>query len=467
MIPATCFKNRNVALFGLGVSGLPAARSLIAGGCALVAWDDNPKSCDVAAQAGIHVADLKSEDWTQIDALILAPGVPLTHPEPHWTVKLAKKFDVPIIGDVEIFERERAARAPKSRLVAVTGTNGKSTTTALIAHTLEALGESVGLGGNIGRAVLELEDVHDDAVYVIEYSSYQIDLTPGLKPDAGLLLNLSPDHLDRHGTMAHYAEVKARLVMAAAQNGVAIIGVDDQYCIDIAKEIESTGNTIVRISVEHPVSDGVYARDGILYECHDGIESKVGDLFGADALRGDHNAQNAAAAYATARHFGYEPKAILHALKSFPGLAHRMEPLGKVGSVQFVNDSKGTNADATAHALQSFDNIFWIAGGRAKSGGIEPLSPFFGRIRHAFLIGEAAEIFAKTLSGKVSFTISGDLVSAVRDASRAAQEFSRASQGAPSVVLLSPAAASFDQYRSFEVRGDAFRNAVKEVVEQR
>ncbi|MBZ0217354.1 MAG: UDP-N-acetylmuramoyl-L-alanine--D-glutamate ligase, partial [Fimbriimonadaceae bacterium] len=338
MIPATCFKNRKVALFGLGISGLPAAKSLLAGGATLVVWDDKPESRTIAAEAGFDVADLGTADWTTFDALILSPGVPLTHPEPHWVVKLAHEFDVPIIGDVELFERERAARAPKSRLVAITGTNGKSTTTALIAHVLETLGETVGLGGNIGRAVLELDDVRNDAVYVIEYSSYQIDLTPGLKPDAGLLLNLSPDHLDRHGDMAHYAEVKARLVQAAAENGLAIIGVDDQYGLDIAKKIESTGKKVAQISVLHPVPFGVYARDGILYECDGERHTEVGDLAGADALRGAHNWQNAAAAYAAARHFGHERGAILAALKSFPGLAHRMEPLGQIGDVRFVND---------------------------------------------------------------------------------------------------------------------------------
>ncbi len=466
MIPATCFKNRKVALFGLGTSGLAAARSLVAGGAEVVAWDDNSDSRERAVTAGVSVADLESADWARFGELVLAPGVPLTHPAPHWVVNRAHEFAVPIIGDLEIFERERAVRAPGSRLIAITGTNGKSTTTALSAHTMQMLGQKVGLGGNIGRAVLDLDDLDDKAIYTIEYSSYQIDLTPGMKPDAGILLNLSPDHLDRHGDMAHYAEVKSRLVEAAAQKGVAILGVDDIYCREIAKKIEDAGNRIVRISVENPVSHGVYVQDGILFDCLGEREIRVGDLAGADALRGTHNWQNAAAAYAAARYFGHKSGDILAALKSFPGLAHRMEPLAKIGPVRFVNDSKGTNADAAAHALQSYNNIFWIAGGRAKSGGIESLMPFFGRIRHAFLIGEAAEIFAKTLSGKVSFTISGDLEAAVVAAASAAKDFSSASGDAPSVVLLSPAAASFDQYSNFEVRGDAFRNAVNSIADQ-
>jgi len=466
MISATCFHGHTVALFGLGGSGLAAARSLIAGGAAVAAWDDSFASREAAAANGIPLSDLNDADWSKFSALVLAPGVPLTHPIPHWTVKQAQAAGVPVIGDLELFERERAARAPDSRLVAITGTNGKSTTTALVAHVLRVLGETVGMGGNIGRAILDLDDVDDSTVYSVEYSSYQIELTPGMRPDAGILLNLTPDHLDRHGDMAHYAGVKAQLVEAAARHGRAIIGVDDPYCLEIAEKIETPERKPIRISVVRPVDCGVYVVDGKLYDAIDGPAAEAGNLAGCDALRGAHNWQNAAAAYAAARVLGHDSTAILPALKTFPGLAHRMEPLGRAGAVRFVNDSKATNADAAAHALQSYNNIFWIAGGRAKSGGIEPLAPFFGRIHHAYLIGEAAEIFAKTLSGKVSFTISGDLETAVRQAASDAHDFSCDTRDAAPVVLLSPAAASFDQYRSFEVRGDAFRNTVKRIVDR-
>lgn len=460
MVPATSFAGRTVAVFGLGTSGLAAARALVTGGASVACWDDGAAGREAALEAGFALTDLNDADWSSFAALVLAPGVPLTHPEPHWTVALANKAGVEIIGDTELFERERALRAPSSRLVAITGTNGKSTTTALVHHILKSAGTATALGGNIGVPVLGLPDVSDETVYVVEYSSYQIDLTPGLAPAVGILLNVSEDHLDRHGTLEHYAAVKARLVEAAATKGVAVIGVDDDVSAKIADAIEKDGGRVLRISSMGQIERGVYVEDGRLFQALGDSVQELADLTGILSLRGAHNGQNAAAAFAACRALGLAPHQIAAGLASFPGLAHRMQEVARQGRVIFVNDSKATNADAAARALASFETIYWIAGGRAKSGGIASLAPFFPRIMHAYLIGEAAEDFAKTLDGKVPFTISGDLDSAV---ARAAADAAGSRKDEP-VVLLAPACASFDQYRNFEVRGEAFREAVGKVT---
>ena len=448
MIPVTTFKGRKVALFGLGGSGLATARALVEGGAAVTAWDDNPDSVEKAAKAGIATADLHGIDWAAQAAFVLSPGVPLTHPKPHWTVDLARAAGVEIIGDVELFVRERRAHAPDCPFVAITGTNGKSTTTALIAHILTSAGRDTQLGGNIGTAVLTLDPPAPGRHYVVECSSYQIDLAPTLNPSAGILLNLTPDHLDRHGTMQHYADVKERLV---AGSDVAIVGVDDSYCSVIADRIEKSGRKVVRISRRQPLTDGLYAEGSAILRAEAGSIEKLADLDGIQTLRGSHNAQNAAAAIAACLAIGLSVTAIQAGLKSFPGLKHRMQPVARRGETVFVNDSKATNADAAAPALSSYDRIYWILGGLPKSGGIASLAPFFPRIAKAYLIGEAAPEFAATLGEAVSYEISGTLERAVAHAAADA-----ARDGQANVVMLSPACASFDQYKNFEVRGDAF-----------
>lgn len=448
MIPVTHFNGRKVALFGLGGSGLATARALLAGGAEVIAWDDNPDSVAKAAAAGVATADLRGIDWQAQAAFVLSPGVPLTHPKPHWTVDLARAAGVEIIGDVELFVRERRAHAPDCPFIAITGTNGKSTTTALIAHILTASGRDTQLGGNIGTAVLTLDPPEANRTYVVECSSYQIDLAPTLNPTAGILLNLTPDHLDRHGTMQHYADVKERLV---AGSDVAVVGVDDSYCSLIADRIEKAGGNVVRISRRQALADGLYA-DGtrILRASSAGLET-LADLDGIQTLRGSHNAQNAAAAIAACLAVGLTAKQIQSGLSSFPGLKHRMQPVGRKGLTTFVNDSKATNADAAAPALSSYERIYWIAGGLPKSGGIASLAPFFPRIAKAYLIGEAAPEFAATLGEAVPYEISGTLEKAVAHAAADA-----GAEGVANVVMLSPACASFDQYKNFEVRGDAF-----------
>lgn len=456
MIPVTSLKDRPVALFGLGGSGLATARALIAGGARVTAWDDSPASVAKAAEEGIPTGDLRALDWSDIAALVLAPGVPLTHPEPHWSVGLARGAGVEVIGDIELFCRERRLAIRRPPLAAITGTNGKSTTTALLAHLMKVGGRDVQIGGNFGPAILGLEPPKPGRVYVIECSSYQVDLAPGLDPSVGILLNLSPDHIDRHGTMEHYAEVKERLVAGVEAGGTAVIGVDDDWSRAIADRAEAAGKHVVRLSVREKLDNGIWLDGGTLVVAEKGATVFTLPLAGIGSLRGAHNAQNAAAAFAAARALGLAPEVIAAGIRSFPGLAHRMEQVRTIGDVLFVNDSKATNADAAERALTSFDDIFWIAGGKPKEGGIVPLKPYFPRVRKAYLIGVAAEDFAATLGDAVLHEMSGTLDAAVASAARDAA----ASGLAHPVVLLSPACASFDQFRNFEVRGDAFRDLV-------
>lgn len=448
MIAATTFKGKTVALFGLGGSGLATAKALQAGGANVIAWDDNPDSVARAAADGVPTQDLREIDWSSFASFVLSPGVPLTHPKPHWTVGFARAAGVEIIGDVEIFVRERRAHAPDCPFIAITGTNGKSTTTALIAHILQASGRDTQLGGNIGRAVLTLDPPKDGRFFVVECSSYQIDLAPTLNPTAGILLNLTPDHLDRHGTMQHYADVKERLVAGAK---TAIVGIDDSYCELIGDRIERAGTKVIRISKRQPLANGLYAEGSRIIRADSGASLPLVDLAAIQTLRGSHNAQNACAAIAACLTVGVSEDEIRKGLQSFPGLKHRMQPVGRRGQVLFVNDSKATNADAAAPALSSYERIYWIAGGLPKEGGIASLAPLFPRIVKAYLIGEAASALAAQLGDRVPYEISDRLERAVAHAAADADQ-----DGEASAVMLSPACASFDQYKNFEVRGDAF-----------
>jgi UDP-N-acetylmuramoylalanine--D-glutamate ligase len=456
MIPVTSFAGKTVAVFGLGGSGLASCHALKAGGAEVIAGDDNADNIAKAAQAGFVTADLRSVSWANFAALILTPGAPLTHPAPHWSVLLARESGVEVIGDIELFCRERRRYAPDAPFVAITGTNGKSTTTALIAHLMKVAGYDTQMGGNIGTAILSLEPPRMGRVHVVEMSSYQIDLTPSLDPTVGILINISEDHIDRHGTLEHYAAVKERLVAGVQNQGTSIIGVDDIYCRNIADRLDRAGKRVVRVSVKNPLADGVYVERETILRAAGGARSEIARIGGVGSLRGLHNAQNAACASACAQALGVSGEVLQNGLRSFPGLAHRMEQVGRLGNVLFVNDSKGTNADAAAHALSSFADIFWIAGGKPKAGGITGLTDYFPRIRKAYLIGEAAQEFAGTLGKSAPHEISETLDVAVANAARDAE----ASGLHDPVVLLSPACASFDQYRNFEIRGAKFRDLV-------
>jgi UDP-N-acetylmuramoylalanine--D-glutamate ligase len=457
MIPITSFAGKTVAVFGLGGSGLASCHALKAGGAEVIAGDDGVDRLAEAAKAGFTTANLRTVSWANFAALVLTPGVPLTHPGPHWSVLIAREAGVEVIGDIELFCRERRRHAPDAPFVAITGTNGKSTTTALIAHLMRVAGYDTQMGGNIGTAILSLESPRMGRVHVIEMSSYQIDLTPSLDPTVGILLNVSEDHIDRHGTLARYAAVKERLVAGVKPQGTSIVGVDDGWSRAAADRLDQAGKRVVRISVKNPLPDGIYVEHETIVRAAGGARSEVARIGGIGSLRGLHNAQNAACAAACALALGIREDVLQKGLRSFPGLAHRMEQVGRRGKVLFVNDSKGTNADAAAHALSSFADIFWIAGGKPKLGGVTGLAEFFPRIRKAYLIGEAAAEFAETLGENVPHEISETLDVAVDHAATDAE----ASGLADPVVLLSPACASFDQYRNFEIRGARFRELVQ------
>lgn len=448
------YQNKNIAVFGLGKSGMATARQLHLGAAHVFVWDDNEIRRKAAEDAGLIVQDLTGNSWPEAEALILSPGVPLTHPSPHPVVDLAKKAGAAVIGDIEVFLQEKEA----GRVIGVTGTNGKSTTSALIHHLLTVAGKSSALGGNIGTPVMDLPELEPEGSYVLELSSYQLDLTPSWRADVAILLNITPDHLDRHGDMEGYAAVKRRIFQHQDENGVAIINIDDPYCEHIATCLAIHGEgRLIPISTTTPIDGGVSVVDGRLEDRSLDDQSWTMNISQIGSLRGRHNWQNAAAAVAAARTVGLTPDEIRDGLKSFGGLAHRMEDVGQYENVLFINDSKATNAEAAEKALTSFDNIFWIAGGRQKTGGISSLAPHFNRIREAFLIGEATGSFAATLDGKVACRKCHDLDAAVHEAAVAARQ----SGHKASVVLLSPAAASFDQFSSFEARGDAFRAAVQ------
>jgi UDP-N-acetylmuramoylalanine--D-glutamate ligase len=448
MFPARTFKDKRVAVFGLARSGISCAQALIAGGAEVLAWDDSDPAVVQAREAGVPIVNLHQVDFATADSLVLSPGVPFTHPEPHWTVVKAKTAGIEIIGDTEVFVRQIAGTG--ARLVGITGTNGKSTTTALIAHVLRAGGLDVEMGGNIGKAVFNLGAPRAGCIYVVELSSYQIELTPSLKPSVGVLTNITPDHLDRHGTMENYASVKGRMFARQSPGDLAVIGVDDKWSKGIASSLQA-GVTLQRVSVTQDLPADIRVHAGMLIEDRNRI-----DLRGMASLRGAHNWQNAAMAYGTAKYFGMTNEIIAAAMQSFPGLAHRMQQVARLGDTIFINDSKATNADAAEKALQSFDHIYWIAGGLAKSGGIEPLARYFPKIKHAYLIGVAADQFAEILGQAVPFTRCGTLDHAVADAARD-------TKGSTAAIVFSPACASFDQYKNFEVRGDHFVQLVSKL----
>ncbi|MGH6814358.1 MAG: UDP-N-acetylmuramoyl-L-alanine--D-glutamate ligase [Hyphomicrobiaceae bacterium] len=452
MIPITTFDGRRVAVFGLGTSGTATCRALLAGGATLAAWDDSPSARQAAARAGLPVVDLAGIAWNGLSALVLAPGVPLTHPHPHWSVEKARAAGVEVVGDIELFCRERARHAPAATFVAITGTNGKSTTTALAAHILRTAGRDVQMGGNIGRPILALEPAAPGRIHVIEMSSFQIDLTPSLAPSIGILLNLTPDHLDRHGTMANYAAVKERL---AVQAKYPVVGADDDFCRAIGERLKTRGR-VDMFSVRNRVPRGWFAYTTRLFSEAPwiGLPQPFADLAGSSTLRGTHNVQNALAGSIAALRAGAAIEDVAKGLATFAGLPHRLEDIGRVGRVLFVNDSKATNADSTEKALAAFErDIYWIAGGKPKEGGIAALTAYFPRVARAYLIGQAAEAFAATLADKVPAALCGTLDQAVAAAARDAA----AGPAAEPVVLLSPACASYDQFQNFEQRGEVFR----------
>ena len=451
MIEVAGFRNQEIAVLGLARSGLAASQALARGGARVLAWDDAAPRRDAAAKAGVTIVDLATADLGRVKALVLSPGIPHSFPAPHAVAARARAAGIEIIGDIELLARSVTA----ARYVGITGTNGKSTTTALIAHILARAGRHVAAGGNIGVPALLLETLGPDGIYVLEMSSYQLELTPSLAFDVAVLLNITPDHLDRHGGMAGYIAAKERIFARQTERHAAVIGIDDEICRALFEKLSSERRRrVVPISTMRAAAGGVAVAEGMLIDDLDGRAQGVLDLRTIERLPGRHNWQNAAAAFAAVRCLGLGADEAAAGIASFAGLAHRQELIAVIDGVRYVNDSKATNADAVATALACYDDIYWIAGGVAKAGGIATLAPYFPRLRHAFLIGEAAPSFAATLEGRVPVTLAGTLDAAVA----AAHAASRGKRGAS--VLLSPACASFDQFADFEARGEAFRRLV-------
>jgi UDP-N-acetylmuramoylalanine--D-glutamate ligase len=442
-----------VAVLGLGKSGMATVEALRASGVDVAAWDDSAAGRETAAARGVPLVDLNAADLGEMQFLVQAPGIPLTFPEPHPVTTRAKAAGCEIIGDIELLYRAE----PEARYIGITGTNGKSTTTSLIGHILAEAGLPIAVGGNLGTPVLTFPSLGSDGGYVLEMSSYQLDLLESLVFDAAVLLNITPDHLDRHGGMDGYIAAKARIFAGQAGPQAAIVGIDSDPSRDIAERLAAGGHPhLIPISVGVETAGGVSVVGGWLIDDLDGDATREIDLRTIQRLPGAHNWQNAAAAWAVARVSGVDKPTIVEALKSFPGLAHRQQLVRTIGKVTFVDDSKATNVDAAEKALSSYDRIYWIAGGRAKEGGLTGLEPFMSRVVHTFLVGEAADDFAVWLAGKTPTTIVGTIDRAVEAANAMAQ-----ADGKGGVVLLSPACASFDQFPNFEVRGRFFVAAVE------
>ncbi len=466
MIPVRTFEGKEVAVFGLGRSGISAARALMAGGARVCAWDDNEVARKAAEAAGVPVVDLNRRDWQTFAALVLAPGIPFKYPEPHRFVRMAQLVNVPVIGDMELFARAVAElkEFERPRIVGITGTNGKSTTTALVGHILKQCGKDVRVGGNIGVGVLDLDKLHGGAIYVLELSSYQLDLAESLKCDVAVMLNLSPDHLSRHGGMDGYVQAKRRIFRNQGPADWAIIGVDDTRSQVMCTQLTSEGlRKVMPVSSEYGLGRGVSVLEGQLADSMTGRAIAPHDISKARALPGKHNHQNAAAAYAVCRALGLEPSDILAAMETFPGLPHRLELIGTLEGVRFINNSKATNAQAAEQAMRAYPGSYWIVGGRPKEEGIDDLAPLFGTMKKAYLIGESTEAFARVLAGKLDAVKSRTIDAAVE----AAYEDARNSGETSPVVLFSPACASFDQFRDFEQRGEAFRQAASKLVKRR
>jgi UDP-N-acetylmuramoylalanine--D-glutamate ligase len=436
------FAGHRFAVVGLGKNGLAAARGLAAMGADVVAWDDKPDVRDAAA--GVALRDPSAGGFAA-DALLLSPGIPHTLPSPHPAAERARAAGVPILSDTDVLFQAVRRSGSRARFVGITGTNGKSTTTALLAHMLSAAGRTALAGANLGPPALSMPLLPDDGIYVLEMSSYMLERLAALRFDVAAMLNLSVDHLDRHGDMAGYAAAKRHVFDRQSHDDLAVIGVDDAGSRDMAGDLRTQPARVVTVSGQRPAD--IWCESGILRDAAGPILA-MGD---APALPGAHNAQNAAAAAAMALQLGLSRAEIAAGIISYPGLPHRQQRVGTVDGVVFVNDSKATNADAAERALQCYDRLIWIAGGMAKAGGIEPLVPLFPRIARALLIGRDAQQFAATLA---AHGVPHDIVGTLEAAVPAAFAASRALE-AP-VVLLSPACASWDQFTGYDQRGDRF-----------
>jgi UDP-N-acetylmuramoylalanine--D-glutamate ligase len=458
MLALTSYDQKIAAVLGLSRTGLSACRAVVAGGGRIWAWDDNAERRAAASAQGFSIVNLDICNWDRVESLVVSPGIPLRRPRPHRLVRHAKAAGVPVIGDMELL----ATSQPERRIVGITGTNGKSTTSALIAHVLQHAEIGTQLGGNIGLPVLDLLPKPVEDIYVLELSSYQLDLTERLKCAVAVILNISPDHLDRHGGMAGYVRAKKRILRNQEGEDWAVIGIDDTDGQKIFAQLRSADDRrVVPISAGSEAKSGVYVIDGLLIDDLDDNAVEVGDIRPVAHLQGVHNWQNAAAAYAVARAHDVQPKQALEGMASFPGLAHRMELVDEIDGIGFVNDSKATNPEAAARALACYRPVYWIAGGQPKQDDLDAVLPHLDRVQRAYLIGEAAPRFRELLGERVDTVMAETL-----DAAFAAATSDARSTGLDgATVLLAPACASFDQFESFEARGDAFRLLVEDLCD--
>lgn len=458
MIITPLFKDQTVFILGLGKSGRSVAQNLGKAGVHILAWDDQEEARRLAHEQGIPLVNFDTFQWKDVNHFILSPGIPHHYPAPHPLIVQAQRAGLSPINDLEVLYRSQS----HARYIGVTGTNGKSTTTSLIAHILQESGMRVEVGGNLGIPAMDLNPLNEDGIYVLEVSSYQLETAPSLHFNVSILLNISPDHLERHGGLEGYINAKKLIFKNATDQDTLVVNVDDSPCLKIYEELKTAGKIrLIPISVGQVLSDGVYVTEGVLYEgAHPILNLQL-----LERLKGKHNWQNIAAAYGALRAMNLEADQIIPGITSFPGLAHRQQVVAHYKNVLFVNDSKATNAEAAEKALISYADspLYWLLGGRPKAGGIESLRPFFSKIKHAFVFGEATSLFSSTLRGHMSYTICGSLEEAVKKASSLAFQ----NQELEVVVLLAPACASFDQFRDFEERGNVFCAAVKEVIKER
>ncbi|THH39064.1 UDP-N-acetylmuramoyl-L-alanine--D-glutamate ligase [Aliishimia ponticola] len=465
MIPIQGVEGKAIGVLGLGRSGLAAVRALQAGGAEVLVWDDSLDARSRAEADGITVAELgRDKVMERLSLLVVSPGIPHLYPAPNPVIAAAYAAGVPVDNDIGLFFRSFASRewdkyetAP--RVVAVTGSNGKSTTSALIHHVLETAGRDVQLAGNIGRGVLDIDPAGDGSVVVLELSSYQTELARALTPDVAVFTNLSPDHLDRHAGMGGYFAAKRRLFSEGGPDR-AVIGVDEAEGRYLAGQMSEgpSDDRVIRVSVAGKLGGpgwAVFARKGYLSEYRKGRQVGSIDLREIKGLPGAHNHQNACCAYAVCRSLGLAPRVIEEGLRSYPGLPHRSQVVAEANGVVFVNDSKATNVDSALRALQAFKNVRWICGGLEKDGGLEALRGAAGSVRKAYVIGREAAAFAMQLAPEAE--VCGTMAQAV------ARAIEDAEPG--DVILLAPAAASFDQYDNFEQRGDDFVAQISRILE--
>ncbi len=469
MIDLSFLSGKQFAIFGLGKSGLSTARALQAGGATVKLWDDNEHGRTHALNAGFDLQNLYETNLSQFDGLILSPGVPLTHPVPHDLVKAANAANISVIGDVELF-LQAIKQVKGAKFIAVTGTNGKSTTVSLIHHILYDAGLNVHLGGNIGStAVLDMAEVMADHVYVVELSSYQIDLMPSLQkvgfaPDVSVLINVSADHIDRHGTIENYANVKSQIFKNQHSGDLAIIGVDDEFGIKFAQDYvcRPEHGQLIRVAATNKQADIFCVNGSAVKNTNNENENELFNLDSAIRLQGVHNLQNAAIAYEIAKYFNIDDQKIKAAMHSFSGLEHRMETVGRIltadGEILFINDSKATNAEAVKPALGAYQQVYWLVGGLAKEGGLQSLKGELDNVKKAYLFGSSAQEYANNLVGVVNFEVFLKMEDAIN---KALTEIVHSNLKGQKVVLLSPAAASFDQFKNFEARGNRFKKIVK------